>query len=905
MNLKTLNFSNSLRVFVVFLFALSLVAGNTYAADPVFNSASNDLETLVLENRTTNPNASNPGGANWRDPISASGGDAVSLRFYYHNTVAGTTATNTRLRIYYPSAASTTLTMTGSLLSDNAAQVNDTGTINVSSSQSITFEGTAYWYPNQTTVNPISLPVTNAGSYVEVNIGSVDGGWPSQGNVIFRANLSNNAPNPNNPTVDAGTNVTINEGQSTQLLASATDPNGLAMTYSWSCNGGSLTSTTILNPIYNAPSVSATTTYACTFTAANVNSNSGSDTVYITVLNVDGSGSNNIYNYGGSGGPDLNVTLTANPSSGASPLNAVDLVATVNSVGLSGYPIRYSFDCENNNSWELSVETRNTNYTAYDLCNYYYDDTYTAKVKVEQSGFIAYSQATIVTGQKPSSGYYGISVDAGPSKDIGENQSVILNGSAYSQFGYGLSYYWSCNGGSLSNSNSLTPTYYAPSVSTDIVYTCTLYATDTRGYKNSDVVNITVRNTGVGQYNGNLKISTDSPTNVTGSAATLNGSVIADGNQPVNVRFNWGKLSSYNNFTPWISNKHSGQPFNYYVSGLEKGKAYHYRVEASNGKEVVIGADMSFVTKPDNVSGFSATGISPNQISLAWNPGSASCYTMILRKTGGYPANSGDGTVVYYGNGKSFIDTDLSNNVWYYYRAWAVACDEGLYSFSDGQNARAYTSVAAGQVAVPQTSAIESGISAEALARDVTQNEIAWQSSILSSPDDEIEFKVIITPTGGKSLSDVVLKTALSDKIGSVNDIKINDEAYSGSVEEIKLGTVALGETKTITFKGNIASRDSFSYGSNELASSIEVSASNVSPVKKEVNISVSRNVEAEAGLISFIDWRVYSGILTFLFIIVCLAMMWLLIDRKRGKECLTEKAASTKVEKSRYFNIK
>ncbi|MFA5086115.1 MAG: hypothetical protein WC468_00740 [Candidatus Paceibacterota bacterium] len=902
MNLKIPNISNSLRVFVVFLFSLSLLAGNAYAADPVFNSLSNDLETLTLENRTTNPNANNPGGANWRDPISASGGDAVSFDVYYHNTVVGTTATNTRLRIYYPGAASNTLNMTGSIISDNAAQVNDTGTINVSSSQSITFEGTAYWYPNQTTTNPISLNVTNTGTYVEVNIGSVAGGWSSQGNVVFRANLSNNAPNPNNPVVDAGANVTINEGQSTSLLATATDPNSLAMTYSWSCNGGNLTSSTVLNPVFNAPSVSVTTTYACTFTATNVNSYSGSDTVYITVLNIDGGSGGNVYS--GYGGPELNVTLSANPSSGSSPLNAVDLVATVNSIGLSGYPIRYSFDCENNNSWELTVETRNTNYTAYDLCNYYYDDTYTAKVKVEQSGFIAYSQATIIAGQKSSSGYYGISVDAGPGKDIGENQSVILNGSAYSQFGYGLSYYWSCNGGSLSSANSLTPTYYAPSVSTDIVYTCTLYATDTRGYKNSDIVNITVRNTGVGTNDGNLKISTDSPTNITGSAATLNGSVIADGNQPVNVRFNWGKLSSYNNFTPWISNKHSGQSFNYYVSGLEKGKAYHYRVEASNGKEVVVGADTAFVTKPDSVSAFSATGISSNQISLAWNPGNASCYTMILRKTGGYPLNSGDGSVVYYGNGRTFIDTNLSNNVWYYYRAWAVACDEGLYSFSEGQSARAYTVAASSGQSFVQTT-VESGISAEALARDLTQNEIAWQSSILSSPDDEVEFKAIITPTGGKSLSDVVLKTVLSDKIDSVSDIKINEEGFSGSIDEIKLGTVALGETKIITFKAKIASRDNFSYGSNELVSSFEVSAGDVPSVKKEVDISVSRNIEAEAGLISFIDWRIYSGILTFLFIILCLIMMWLLIDRKKGKECLTEKAASTKVEKSRYFNIK
>jgi hypothetical protein len=50
---------------------------------------------------------------------------------------------------------------------------------------------------------------------------------------------------------------------------------------------------------------------------------------------------------------------------------------------------------------------------------------------------------------------------------------------------------------------------------------------------------------------------------------------------------------------------------------------------------------------------------------------------------------------------------------------------------------------------------------------------------------------------------------------------------------------------------------------------------------------------------------KTYAGILTLLFLFLVLYVMYLLIERKRGKECLTEKAASTKVEKSKYFNIK
>jgi hypothetical protein len=73
----------------------------------------------------------------------------------------------------------------------------------------------------------------------------------------------------------------------------------------------------------------------------------------------------------------------------------------------------------------------------------------------------------------------------------------------------------------------------------------------------------------------------------------------------------------------------------------------------------------------------------------------------------------------------------------------------------------------------------------------------------------------------------------------------------------------------------------------------------------KEIKIDVTRSVEAEAGLISLIDMKTYAGILTFLFLLLLLFVIYLLIERKRGKECLTEKASSTKVEKSKYFNIK
>lgn len=280
--------NNKIIVSLILAFAsLFLFASGVSAA--AFNNSSKDLEMLTLENRTVNPGSVNAGSANWRDPISASAGDEISFRFYYHNTETGTTANNVRLRIAYPSSASSIIVSTGSILSDNASTVTDTGTINVSSSQSLIFES-AIWYPNQTTTGGTNLSLTNTGGYVEVNIGNINGGWPSQGNVVFRARVSSASSN-NPPIVNAGNDLTVNENQSAALSgATATDPDGDALTYSWTCTGGTLSSATVLNPTYVAPSVSADTTYTCTLTATDSKGAMGVDSLSVTVKNTNSGG---------------------------------------------------------------------------------------------------------------------------------------------------------------------------------------------------------------------------------------------------------------------------------------------------------------------------------------------------------------------------------------------------------------------------------------------------------------------------------------------------------------------------------------------------------------------------------------------------------------------------------------
>lgn len=84
--------------------------------------------------------------------------------------------------------------------------------------------------------------------------------------------------------------------------------------------------------------------------------------------------------------PNLSVEIYANPSSGNVPLNDVDLTANVS--GTATGDITYKFDCTNNGSWEKTITTSSTSYTATNLCDYSSAGNYAAKISVEREGLV-------------------------------------------------------------------------------------------------------------------------------------------------------------------------------------------------------------------------------------------------------------------------------------------------------------------------------------------------------------------------------------------------------------------------------------------------------------------------------------------------------------------------------------
>ena len=86
--------------------------------------------------------------------------------------------------------------------------------------------------------------------------------------------------------------------------------------------------------------------------------------------------------------------------------------------------------------------------------------------------------------------------NAGPDREVYENQSIALNGSnSYDPDGNAMTFSWYCPVGTLSNPNISQPTFIAPSVNYDTNCVCALTVTDNKGLSSSDTVQILIKNT--------------------------------------------------------------------------------------------------------------------------------------------------------------------------------------------------------------------------------------------------------------------------------------------------------------------------------------------------------------------------------------------------------------------------
>ncbi len=262
----------------VAFFALIQLSGQGFNLSTVkalssFNTDPQDKATLRSSNYTLFPNST----SNWDIITDADAGDVVSLAVYYHNS-ANETAQNVRISMVAPTSSGTSLIASGDLSADNFESSSGQTEIRISSDQTLTYiPGSAKWYPNQS-LNVAVLPFGQTGDEVitqGLNIGDIVSGWPSQGSVVARFQVSNNSVTP--PTVGSSVDITANGSQGPVTLSQ-----NQSFTVDWisanatNCSvfmdgnllsgvasNGSMGPITSSHPFYPAQGTSATFTVEC------------------------------------------------------------------------------------------------------------------------------------------------------------------------------------------------------------------------------------------------------------------------------------------------------------------------------------------------------------------------------------------------------------------------------------------------------------------------------------------------------------------------------------------------------------------------------------------------------------------------------------------------------------------
>ncbi|PJE59884.1 MAG: hypothetical protein COU85_01240 [Candidatus Portnoybacteria bacterium CG10_big_fil_rev_8_21_14_0_10_44_7] len=199
------------------------LAPSAMAANPTFNQDAQDLKLLVVANKTAN--------SGWQNSnVAANANDTVAFQVYYHNNVAGSTATNTRVRLNFPTGYQSALNVSAQLSADNSNTVTDSVTINSSAvAQKLTINTSSIrWYPDRSQ-NPQYISASASGNgYVEVNLGSIAGCWEHQGYVTFEGVLTpeSTPPPSDNPnlTIDKQVrNLTQGDSWSSSVDAEQND----------------------------------------------------------------------------------------------------------------------------------------------------------------------------------------------------------------------------------------------------------------------------------------------------------------------------------------------------------------------------------------------------------------------------------------------------------------------------------------------------------------------------------------------------------------------------------------------------------------------------------------------------------------------------------------------------------
>lgn len=193
-----MNFMKNITKYVVAAaFALVVMGAGVSVAQAgtvTFNTDPQDHATIRVTNASDNPNCNSC----WEGSVTATYGETVNVRLYYHNT-GNMTANDTKLVITPEDTnVGSSHTFTGKIKVGNTVKKTSTAYIYTPGNASLEFiSGSIRWYPNQQDyTSPINGSQSNLwGSGVP--IGNITASWSSQGYLVASYKVVNHTPNSN------------------------------------------------------------------------------------------------------------------------------------------------------------------------------------------------------------------------------------------------------------------------------------------------------------------------------------------------------------------------------------------------------------------------------------------------------------------------------------------------------------------------------------------------------------------------------------------------------------------------------------------------------------------------------------------------------------------------------------
>ena len=281
------------------------------------------------------------------------------------------------------------------------------------------------------------------------------------------------------PSVDAGPDRTVTEGDGVALNGTATDPDpGDDLTYLWTHDSAlaiNLPNATAPSTAFTAPEVDADTVVIFTLTADDGRGASSTDTVSVTILAGSPPDPPQHLRFGAT--TDTTVTLIWDDPDDAT---------------ITGYKVLSRAALTEPNLAVLVSDTGSAE-TTHTVTGLNPDTIYVFRVvALGEHGESAWSNfVRLPTAPANPS----LTADAGPDRAVAEGSSVTLSGTAV-YTGKQPTYLWTHDrpdlGIALAGSDTLSPSFTTPDVDADTAVTFTLSVTDQRNATAADRVTITI-----------------------------------------------------------------------------------------------------------------------------------------------------------------------------------------------------------------------------------------------------------------------------------------------------------------------------------------------------------------------------------------------------------------------------